>query len=135
MPELKTSDSIMQRMDEIVVERLTMPRDRSMLRVYLHAPFLIQKRDIFALEAAVKQTYFKTKPVTVRVYEHFTLKTLSPKEAFEAYRDSILYDGWTTVQTLSDVDWRMLNMLYHPAVHPGMTWPAAQGALHDALGL
>ncbi|MBQ4425389.1 MAG: PolC-type DNA polymerase III [Lachnospiraceae bacterium] len=92
MPELKTSDSIMQRMDEIVVERLTMPRDRSMLRVYLHAPFLIQKRDIFALEAAVKQTYFKTKPVTVRVYEHFTLKTLSPKEAFEAYRDSILLE-------------------------------------------
>jgi len=36
---------------------------------------------------------------------------------------------------LSEVDWRMLNMLYHPAVHPGMTWPAAQRALHDVLGL
>ena len=47
----------------------------------------------------------------------------------EAYRDSILYDGWTTVQTLSDVDWRMLNLLYDPALRPGMTEAQAREAL------
>ena len=51
------------------------------------------------------------------------------------YTDSILYNGWTVTSSLSEVDWRMLNMLYHPAVHPGMTWPEAQRELHDALGL
>ena len=51
------------------------------------------------------------------------------------YSDSILYDGWTVTSDLSEVDWRMLNMLYHPAVSPGMSWPEAQKALHEALGL
>lgn len=36
------------------------------------------------------------------------------------YSDSILYQEWTTVQTLSEVDWLMLNMLYSPLVTPGM---------------
>lgn len=53
----------------------------------------------------------------------------------EIYTDSILYQGWTTTQQLSDVDWRMLNMLYSPALSPGMTWAEAEQALRLALGL
>ena len=51
------------------------------------------------------------------------------------YADSILYDGPSETQTLSDADWRMLNMLYSPDVSAGMSWPEAQQALHRALGL
>ena len=36
------------------------------------------------------------------------------------YEDSIVYQPWTTVQQLSDVDWIMLNMLYSPLTYPGM---------------
>ncbi len=36
------------------------------------------------------------------------------------YSDSILYQNWTTVQKLSELDWLMLNMLYSPLVTPGM---------------
>lgn len=36
------------------------------------------------------------------------------------YEDSIVYQPWTTVQELSEVDWIMLNMLYSPLVSPGM---------------
>lgn len=38
------------------------------------------------------------------------------------YSDSIVYQPWTTTQELSDVDWLMMNMLYHPDVTPGMSW-------------
>lgn len=38
------------------------------------------------------------------------------------YSDSITYQPWTTVQELSDVDWLMLNMIYHEDAYPGMTW-------------
>ena len=51
------------------------------------------------------------------------------------YTDSILYNGPSEVQSLSETDWRMLNMLYSPDVSVGMTWPEAQQALHQALGL
>ena len=51
------------------------------------------------------------------------------------YTDSILYEGWTLTQSLSDVDWRMLNYLYSPAVSSGMSWSQAQKSLHQVLGL
>ena len=51
------------------------------------------------------------------------------------YSDSILYDAWTTVQELSEVDWRMLNLLYSSAVSPGMTEQQARDALAGAEGL
>lgn len=40
----------------------------------------------------------------------------------DLYDDSVLYDSWTWVQTLSEVDWMMLNMLYTPFVRHGMTY-------------
>lgn len=40
----------------------------------------------------------------------------------DLYEDSILYQPWTEVQTLSELDWLMLNMLYSPSVRPGMTY-------------
>ncbi len=51
----------------------------------------------------------------------------------EVYSDSILYNPWTTVQSLSDVDWRMLNMLYSSAVSPGMREQEARDALQASL--
>ena len=51
------------------------------------------------------------------------------------YADSILYDRWTTTQALSDVDWRMLNLLYCPAVYPGMAQEDAKQALREWLGV
>lgn len=45
------------------------------------------------------------------------------------YSDSILYERWTTVQSLSEVDWRMLNLLYSPSVSPGMKEEEAVAAL------
>ena len=69
-----------------------MPRDRSRLKIYLEAPFLIRKRDIYALEAAIKQAYFPKNDVLVRVSETFRLEGMSAAEAYEAYRDSILLE-------------------------------------------
>ena len=51
------------------------------------------------------------------------------------YTDSILYDGWTTVQTLCDADWRMLNMLYRPELAPGQTEEQARETLKGVYGL
>ena len=49
----------------------------------------------------------------------------------EVYQDSILYRKWTTVQTLSDVDWLMLNLLYSPHVFPGWNHDQTMQALES----
>ncbi len=51
------------------------------------------------------------------------------------YRDSILYQPWTTVQSLSEVDWIMLNYLYSPLVSPGDTWNTVERAIRERYGL
>ena len=92
LPNISTGSAVMDHMDEIMVVRMTMPRDRSKLRIYLEAPFLIRKRDIYALEAAVKQAYFPKNDVVVRIHETFRLENMSAEEAYKEYRDSILLE-------------------------------------------
>lgn len=92
MPGLNTVPVIMDHADQIMIERMTMPRSRDRLNIYLRAPFLIQKKDIYALEAAVKKQYFKSERVKVIVKEFFSLEGISPRQAIEAYRESILLE-------------------------------------------
>lgn len=49
------------------------------------------------------------------------------------YSDSIIYEPWTEVQTLSDLDWLMLTYLYSPLLEPGMSAPQAHALLLDTL--
>lgn len=46
------------------------------------------------------------------------------------YNDSILYQGWTTTQTLSPLDIQMLTHLYSPLLSPGMSAEEAFSILY-----
>jgi hypothetical protein len=46
-----------------------------------------------------------------------------------SYTDSVLCENWSTLESLSEVDWLMLNMLYSAHVFPGWTWEQARDAL------
>ena len=92
MPDLRTVSFITDNADRIYIEKMTMTRSRDRMRIYLHAPFLIQKKDIYAMEAAVKKQYFRLKPVTVEVRERFYLNDMTPQTAYLAYRESMLLE-------------------------------------------
>lgn len=49
------------------------------------------------------------------------------------YADSIVYQPWTNVQTLSEVDWMMLNMVYSPIVKPGMTANKVYNVIYNKI--
>ncbi|MCD8078142.1 MAG: PolC-type DNA polymerase III [Lachnospiraceae bacterium] len=82
----------MNLLDEIRVTRLTMPRDRSSLRIYTDCGRLVAKKDIYVLEAAIKKQFFARKPVTVKIREHYHLDGKPLEEALAEYRDSILLE-------------------------------------------
>ena len=92
LPDLLTSEAISSRSHQIYIEKMLMSRGRDRLRIYLHAPFIIEKRDIWALEAAIKKQHFKNKNVKVEILEFFHLADMSLQEAYEAYRDSIFLE-------------------------------------------
>lgn len=39
------------------------------------------------------------------------------------YKDSVFYQGWTSVTQYADIDKALIEMLYRPEVRPGMTKP------------
>ena len=45
MPDLRTVSFITDNADRIIVEKMTMTRSRDRMRIYLEAPFLIQKNE------------------------------------------------------------------------------------------
>ena len=92
IPGLMTAQAILDRADRIYIEKMLMPRSRDRLRIFLHAPFLIEKRDIWALEAAIKKQHFRNKDVKVEIIEHFHPEEMSLQEAYDAYRDSIFLE-------------------------------------------
>lgn len=47
----------------------------------------------------------------------------------DSHPESIVYQPWTETQQLADIDWLMLNYLYHPRLSPGMSADEA----HDLL--
>ena len=49
------------------------------------------------------------------------------------YSDSIVYQEWTTVGELSEVDWLMLNMLYDPDLRCGMSAKTAYDILRAKI--
>jgi len=52
----------------------------------------------------------------------------------DVFSDSILYQPWTTTQELSEVDWLMLNMIYHPSVSPGCDWAEFSRSTGERIG-
>ena len=49
------------------------------------------------------------------------------------YEDSIIYEPYNETETLSEVDWLMLNMVYSPFTHPGMSADEAYRALKSEI--
>ena len=52
-PGLHIADELKELLKLVVVEKVTMTKDRSSIRVYIRSPRLIHKKNIYALEAAV----------------------------------------------------------------------------------
>ncbi|MDD6212226.1 MAG: PolC-type DNA polymerase III [Clostridiales bacterium] len=92
LPNLKTAEHMMELLDEIMVTRLAMPRDRSSIRIYIDCGRLIAKKDIYMLEAAIKKQFFANKPITVKIFESYHLENQTAEQILQKYRDSILLE-------------------------------------------
>lgn len=56
---------------------------------------------------------------------------LGPSNDHYEYSDSIIYQEWTTVQTPSEFDWILMNMMYSPLLSPGISYKSAYNKLYN----
>ena len=75
----------------VEVERVSMTRDRSSVRVFIVSPRLIDKRNIWDLERGICEQLFPGKRITVRLFEKYRLSgQYTPEKLLKVYRDSLL---------------------------------------------
>ena len=84
------TDQMQELLTLVNVDRVSMTRDRSSLRVYIVSPRLIDKRNIWSLEKGIRDQLFPGKQIQIRIFEKYTLsEQYTPEKLLAAYRDSL----------------------------------------------
>ncbi|RGE02307.1 PolC-type DNA polymerase III [Clostridiaceae bacterium AF02-42] len=92
-PGLNIADELKELLKLVVVEKVTMTKDRSSIRVYIRSPRLIHKKNIYALEDGIAKQLFPGRPITVKILEKYRLSAqYTPEKLYDVYRDSILME-------------------------------------------
>ena len=92
-PGLNIADELKELLKLVVVEKVTMTKDRSSIRVYIRSPRLIHKKNIYALEDGIAKQLFPGRPIAIKILEKYRLSAqYTPEKLYDVYRDSILME-------------------------------------------
>ncbi|MGN0159513.1 MAG: PolC-type DNA polymerase III [Brotaphodocola sp.] len=92
-PGLHMTDQMQELLNLVKVERVSMTRDRSSIRVYIESPRLIHKKNIFDLEKGIREQLFPGKQIRIKIFEKYRLsEQYTPEKLLHAYRDSLLLE-------------------------------------------
>lgn len=92
-PTLQLKGDLKALFETVQVERISAPKDRKFLRIYLGSEHLIEKEKIWALEREIKNQLFSYADTTVKIYERFHLSSLyTPEKLMEVYGKSIMQE-------------------------------------------
>ena len=90
-PGLHMTEQMQELLTLVKVDRVSLTRDRSSLRVYIVSPRLIDKRNIWSLEKGIREQLFPGKQIQIRIFEKYTLsEQYTPEKLLGVYRDSLL---------------------------------------------
>lgn len=90
-PGLQVPGGLRELLAAVRVTKVSITRNRDLLRIYVVSSQWIHKKHIFALEDAVKQQFFGSVQIRVKILERFFLsRQYTPENLLEVYRGSIL---------------------------------------------
>ncbi|MGN0420314.1 MAG: PolC-type DNA polymerase III [Acetatifactor sp.] len=88
---LQLKDALRDVMEQTVVERISSPKNRNMLHIYLLSKRLIQKEDIWRVEKEIKRQLFSKSPVEIKIHEKYELSSqYTVENLMNIYLESIL---------------------------------------------
>lgn len=92
-PSLHITEELRELLNLVEVEKVTLGRDRSSIRIYLMSPRLIHKQNIYGLEKGIKDQLFPSKRITIKIIERFRLSgQYTPQKLLKAYKESLLME-------------------------------------------
>ena len=85
-PGLHIADELKELLKLVVVEKVTMTKDRSSIRVYMKSTRLIHKQNIYDLERGIKDQLFPDKQITIKIQEKYRLSgQYTPEKLLKMY--------------------------------------------------
>ncbi len=103
---IKLDDRLNALMEETSIEKLTTDLQKTLLRVYLSSPRLIERKDIFMVQEAVFKQKMAFSGTEVKIYERFQLPaSYTVQKVYDAYRDSIIF----SIKEVGNMDYRLFH--------------------------
>lgn len=103
---LKLKKEISDLLEQVQVERISSPKDRSILRVYISSGHIIEKEKIWFLEREIKKQFFPNAKTQIKIYESFHLSSLyTPQKLMEVYEKSLFEE----IKSYSPVEYSLLR--------------------------
>ena len=100
------TEQMTELMGLVEVEKVSMSRDRSSIRISVVSPRLIHRKNIMDLERGIRDQLFPGKRLQVRIFEKYRLSgQYTPEKLLGAYRDSLL----TELKNYSIVEYTMFR--------------------------
>ena len=92
-PDLHMTSEMEELFKLVEVERISAPRNRSSLRIYIVSPRLIHRKNLYDLERGIKEQLFPGKQLEVRIVEKYRLSgQYTPEKLLNVYKDSLLLE-------------------------------------------
>ena len=93
-------------MEDTTVEKLTTDSQRTLLRVYLSSPRLIDRQDICKVQEAIRKQKMASSGMEVKVYERFHLPNhFTAEKVYSSYEDSIVF----SIKEIGHVDYKIFH--------------------------
>ena len=93
-------------MEDTTVEKLTTDSQRTLLRVYLSSPRLIDRQDICKVQEAIRKQKMASSGMDVKVYERFQLPNhFTAEKVYSSYEDSIVF----SIKEIGHVDYKIFH--------------------------
>ncbi len=93
-------------MEDTTVEKLTTDSQRTLLRVYLSSPRLIDRQDICKVQEAIRKQKMAPSGMDVKVYERFYLPNhFTAEKVYSSYEDSIVF----SIKEIGHVDYKIFH--------------------------
>ena len=83
-PGLHIADELRELLNLVMVEKVSMTKDRSSIRIYIVSPRLIHKKNIYSLEDGIAKQLFPGRILDVKIQEKYRLSAqYTPRKLFE----------------------------------------------------
>lgn len=89
-PGLHINEDLKELLKLVEVEKITMTKDRSSIRIYIVSPRLIHKKNIYNMEEGIAKQLFPGRQIRVKIQEKYRLSAqYTPRTLYDVYKDSI----------------------------------------------